>query len=237
MKGGADMLLDTMTYEEICHEAIADSKHMITWASHRMGELRRISLKARSFPVSRTMTHITPNKNKWTLIFVVLRKIKHNNDCYNALFTSFHAKEGNIYIQMTPNRHGDMCVSAFIPHFFHRYAERLGLKIEGEALAQQFFRFNDAGYFVEQPDGERTCLCTPQGICLGEYINDRMFLARTFIRYDMSLGCQREAFNKMRERFNRQIDVLIAPHDYDERFCIKEIYKRRDRAQSVVFHH
>lgn len=232
------MLLPTMTYEEMYREVLLDSDNMIKWSVHNAKNLRRLSLKAAKFPFEKTLTHTTPRKNQWTMIFVVLRKVRTNQDIYNILYTSLRADEGDIYMLLTPSKKSTMTASVFPPHFMKRFRERMGLDLKGKELARRYFILNDSGYFVKKPDGDHEeCLCTREGICLGEFINDRMYVARTFIRYDMSLGWQREAFEKFRRMFNGNISVLAVGSEYTENSSIKEVYRERDRSQPIVFHH
>lgn len=232
------MLVETMNYEEVYREALVDSENMLKWVRWHVKDLRQKSLKARKFPFSLTVTHVTPRKNRWKVIFVVLRKIRSNTDLFNVIYTSFHAQEGIVHVQMTPNRQRQMCVSVFPPHFFKRFAERMGIDMKGEELAERYFRYNDSGWIIDKPDSEHEiCLCTSEGVCLGELLNDRMFLGRTFIRYDMSLGWQREVFEKMQARWGKGMDVFCVSNDYVETSGIKSVYKERDRSKDVFFHH
>lgn len=230
------MLLPTMNYEEMYREVILDSENMIRWVGHNIQNLRRISLKAKQFPFANTLTHMTPRHNTWHYIVVVRRKIRSIQDVYNVIYTSLRAPEGEIYILMQPNKHKQMNVCAYTPHFMQRFAERMEIDLTGKELANRYFIYNDNGRFVKQPVGEhQECLCTNEGICLGEFVNDRMFVARTFIRYDMSLGWQRDAFKACKDMTDAR--VMTTNFGYLERSKIKDVYRERDRSQPIIFHH
>lgn len=233
------MLLDTMTYEEIYREAIDDSRNMVDWASHKMKDIQRASFKARKFPLVCVMSHTTPRRNRWTGIVIVNRKMRKAGCSHSIAYTSFHAKEGDIYIKLSPKMNGKMGINIYTPHFFQRVRERMGIDLYGSELAYRYFRWNDAGWFCSKPDSDHErCLCTPEGISLGEDLNDNMFLARTFIRYDMSLGWQRDAFGELQKRIDEsEHTIVLVPDDYDKISVINEVYKERDRSKRIVFHH
>ena len=219
-------------------EIISDSENMIRWGGHHVKALRRLSLKAKSFPISCDFTHVTPRRNRWTILFVILGKIRSVQDIYNVLYTSLLAPEGDIYLLVQPTMKQKMSVCIYPPHFWHRFKERMGLEETGKDLAKRYFTYNDSGHFVPKPDSEHEeCLCTRDGIALGEFINDRMFVARTFIRYDMSLGWQREAFEKQRKRFGCETEIIAVSKSVCRNSQIKEVYRKRDRKQPIVFHH
>lgn len=233
------MILSTMNYQEIHKEMMEDGLNIMRWIQWQGKDIRRRSLKAKTFPFDVTFKHTSPRKNVWTVIFVVNKKMRGSDgEVWNVIYTSFRAPEGVIHLQLTPGINGQMYVNAFPPHFFRRYAERMNLELAGDALVEHFFRWNDAGYNIEKPEGEHEqCMCVRDGVCLGEVINDRTFVARTFIRYDMSIGWQREAFEKKRQKFAGEPNVMFVETNFAEKSVIRQTYKDRDREKDIFFHH
>ena len=195
------MLTEKMTYEEMYRELLEDFVNVERWCFHRGPSLRRTSLHARTFPQIVRHTYTSPRKNDWTIIFVIKSKFRNVQDIYNIVFTKLRTSQGDYYLLLHPDVDKKLRVLVYLPHFMKRYKARTDQSLVGAPLAERYFLLNDCGTFVDAPDEEfKRCLCTLEGIVLGEDLNNRMYLCKTFIRYDMSKGWQREAFENARKK-------------------------------------
>lgn len=231
------MLTTTMTYDEMYREINRDFVNVQRWTVHQGKRIKRIAYNARKFPIVLTISHTSPLRNNWTLLMVIRKKIRRPDDFYNVLFTQLQTAGGNYYFLASPRTDGSIKMAIYLPHFMRRFSERMELDMSGQTLAERYFLFNDSGAFVTKPDGEHErCLCTNEGIGLGEDLNDRMFLAKTFIRYDMSMGWQRDAFERAHDRKTFAEGTIMPVALDDIRYAaIGEHYKIRSEKDKHIF--
>ena len=232
------MLTEKMTYEEMFNEVKTDFLNFSAWRKHQMKNMRRISLKLKDFPAFVFAEHTTPKKNKWTMMLKLKRKIRDNKDYTIGAYTSLRTKNGNYNLRVFILDENTFGFVIYLPHVMSRYAERMKLDLHGEELARHYFTHNSYSYFVDKPNTEyETCICSEGGIALGEFLNDKMILAKTFITYDMSLGWQVELFKKHREMV--EIFKQSAPPNYTlcevENAKIEESYRTRDKQSKNIF--
>jgi len=94
------------------------------------------------------------------------------------------------------------------PHMFKRYAERKGVDKHGSELVRHYFLRNAHGCDTKNKrvvarsvrwNGEyHVSNCVNEGVLLGQVV-DGIYIARTFITYDMCSGLQQQEFETCRE--------------------------------------
>ena len=222
-----------MTYDEMYRELTEDFMELRAWMSHRWKDIRRRSLKARTFPFVVRHTHITSSHNEWTYNVSVFKKLRAGERACSMTYTRLRTDDGDYYMMVHPVTDSVLHVCAYLPHFFKRYAKRMGLNLSGHELADHYFMHNDKGVRIAQPDTQYDlCLCMEEGIAMGKLLNDRMIIYKTFIRYDMSIGWQKEAFRLAKERINH--DILMVDRVPVETE-ITERYIERDKTKKFIF--
>ncbi len=221
-----------MTYEEMYREIVRDFSDLMNWAGHRWHKIYRRSLKARIFPFVVRYSWTSARKNEWTFNVLVNGKNLQQRSC-NMTYTRMRTDDGDYWMMAHPDMYGSIHVAVFLPHFMARYALRTELDLRGHELADHYFMENQSGFAVDKPQGgHEVCLCTDEGIALGDRLNDRMKILKTFIRYDMSVGWQREAFEKGRSRINNEV-LIVSTKNAEHR--IGEKYKERNKADKKIF--
>ena len=98
-----------------------------------------------------------------------------------------------------------------MPHVFDRYAdpERGNVRKTGIELIKHFFEHNNygeisrgdmfSGRSVRYKGRDNIAKCVTDGVLLGEITNN-IFVAKTFITYEMATGLQRKEFEKNKGR-------------------------------------
>jgi hypothetical protein len=150
-------------------------------------------------------------QNEWTILYTI-----HKSMLPVPLSTKYTTlqNEDGIYVYNPVISEDGLRLVILQPHFFRRYRERLGLgdKLKTPQLIRRYMKLNLNGSFM--PSGKRDgvpvwSLCVEEGVVLGVYVSERVFLGRTFITYDMAHeGIQAETLRKGDE--NRlQLEVKI----------------------------
>ena len=197
------MIVETMTHAEAFRELDADRDNVNRWLDHRADELRRKALKATKFPVTWWLDYTSPRKNRYMI----------GVTCTRRKFSRYHAisplvlrrEQRGFSVYMTPlERQSLVRRTVFLPHFFDRYAERMGVKKQGVDLIRYFFDRQTggtiltdqrlAGRGVRYNGRDHKFVPVQDGVTLGD-MQDGIFVFRTFITYDMATGVQRDVFN------------------------------------------
>ena len=197
-----------MTHAEVYRELERDRDTATTWWRHHLATLRRPVLKARKLPFIHWAEYISPKRRIRYLFFThILDKrmrniltavaVPHLTDEGTAVYTSFLSDQPLINPMV------------ILPHVWKRYRERTGCDLTGADLYRRFFAQNPNGFnstnqkavarsvrYLGKPN---LSLCLPEGVLLGQVEND-VFVARTFMTYDMASGLQAEDFDDRRQR-------------------------------------
>ena len=93
-----------------------------------------------------------------------------------------------------------------LPHMWERYAERMQFDLDHKHLVQRFFCANFSGCGTKKQEivarsvryngEEHLAFCMNDGVLLGRLEGD-IFVAKTFITYEMSCGRQEEEFTRL----------------------------------------
>lgn len=109
------------------------------------------------------------------------------------------------------------------PHAFKRYAERMGVEKTGTDLVRYYFEHNVhgkdsdnqkvVGRSVRWNGEEHMSYCIPDGVMLGQK-QGNIFIARTFITYDMCTGLQQREFEDKRKDILSDKELYLRAREY-----------------------
>ncbi len=138
-------------------------------------------------------------KNEWTILYTIHKDMPPVP--LSTKYTTLQNEDG-IYVYNPVISEDGLRLIILQPHFFRRYRERLGLgdKLKTPQLIRRYMKLNLNGSFM--PSGKHNgepvwSLCVEEGVVLGVYVSERVFLGRTFITYDMAHeGIQADTLRK-----------------------------------------
>jgi hypothetical protein len=132
---------------------------------------------------------------------------KYNDESMTGLMALQKMDKGfSVYVSKFPWQK-NACPHVFLPHVFDRYhdPDRGNVKKTGIELIRHFMERNAygeisrgdkfSGRSVRYKGRDNIAKCVTDGVLLGEITND-IFVAHTFITYEMATGLQREEFEK-----------------------------------------
>lgn len=197
-----------MTHAEAYRELDADRDNVTRWFVHRDKELRRRARKTLKFPVTWWLDYTSPRKNRY-LIGVTCTRRKYDDSYITLTLSLRREKRGfTVYVCNIWKETADKKM-IILQHAFDRYAERAGVNKTGTDLIIHFFSHHLGGYDLNNQrlasrsvryNGRRHhFMAVEEGILLGD-IEDGIFIARTFITYDMSGGLQAKGFADARSK-------------------------------------
>lgn len=167
--------------------------------------------KASVFPVYLHSFVKTKRGNEWIILFEAKSKKYVGDNCLMTLVAILNYSNGR-YAMMWSSVNGIPQFMLFTPHFFSRFAQRVGINLSGIDLIHRYFKMNPSYGFNEEKeiigDKEKTNVygSTTEGVALGVrlYTESFVILFRTFITYDMCKGQQIEDFAKA-DQIRREI--------------------------------
>lgn len=200
------MIVDSMTHAEVYRELERDRDAVTRWWRHNLDSQRRRVLKSTRFPLALWFDHVSPRKNRYLFFTRVFdKRMKRILTGIGAIRRT--AEGMTIYT----NWLGDQkLISPMVltPHMFKRYAERCHVDKTGTELVKHYFMRNAHGQDTKNQkvvarsvrwNGEdHLSNCVNDGVLLGHVV-DGIFIARTFITYDMCSGLQSKEFERCRE--------------------------------------
>ena len=206
-----------MTHEEVYQELERERDIVTRWWRHQLNDLRRRMLKCSKFPQCFWIEHTSPRRNKY--IFFTRIFDKRMKAILTGIGVQRRTSEGTtIYTTWLDDQ---MLISPMVllPHMWKRYAERAGVHLSGAELVKHYFLNNAhgadshnqkvVGRSVRYNGEEHLACCVNDGVLLGQ-VQGNMFIAKTFITYDMCTGRQQEEFESQRKR------ILTDREMYDE---------------------
>lgn len=216
------MIVQSMTLEEVYREIEQDMPGVSAWWIRERKVLERIA-KATTwkFPFTRWYDHTSERGNRYMVMSILMGR-KYNDESLTCVFALQKMERGHaVYFtrwpwQLVANRIVEL------PHVFDRYADprRGNVQKTGIELIKHFVERNAygepttdqrfSGRSVRYKGRDNLCLCVSDGVLLGEQLGD-IFVAHTFITYDMARGLQREAFEKNKDKLlsNKEIHQQI----------------------------
>lgn len=183
------MLVATMTPDQIYDEIMLDVPNMLLYLKHKQPKFRKMVLQSQLFPVHAHSLITTTRKNNWLLLFSANRKKDVSDNIFSNCLCIQETQAGKVaFMRQVTNDMPSLFI--YSPHFFHRYAERMGLKLSGIPLIRHFFENNTTSYTKKRIiNGKEELTSTFNdgvGFCKEiENCKHMCFIMKTFINYDM----------------------------------------------------
>ncbi len=198
------MIVPTMTHAEAYRELDKDRENVERWFEHRFLEMRRLALKSRRFPMMWWREYRSPRHNHYILFTVATSRKFDNHTAVTTLALRREERGYSVYLtKLTSLSHVRRMVC--MQHVFDRYAERAGIDKQGIDLIKHMFSQQGGGSVVNNQslagrsvryEGRlHRFMAIQDGILLGD-VADGIFIARTFITYEMATGKQKTAFTR-----------------------------------------
>lgn len=204
------MIVQTMTHAEVYQELERDRDNLARWFSHQAEICRRRALKTVKFPVTWWLDYTSPRKNRYLICVQCTRRNYDKNHALTIVALRREERGFSVYLTFI-GRHGNFIRTVFVQHVFDRYAdpERGNVQKKGLDLIRHFFQRQTggpvltdhrlAGRSVRYNGREHQFIAINDGVLLGD-VEDGIFIARTFITYEMATGKQHEIFSNAKGR-------------------------------------
>lgn len=200
------MYTATMTADELVNEFTADLPQVMSVSDAKQIKADKIIKKSKMFPVYLHAYIKTKRKNDWMILLEAKNNKYVGDDCLISLISHFDVGVGRYAMFWTSYKSTPIHI-IFTPHFFKRFAERVGINLTGVELIHRYFKKNPSYGFSTASDyfGNMQKInvygSTTEGIALGVQLNTKhnIILFRTFITYDMCKGKQIEDFARANE--------------------------------------
>lgn len=214
-----------MTHAEAYQELARDRENLARWWDRQAAKYRRLALKTQRFPVTWAADYTSPRKVQYMLIVTCLKRRFDDNYGVTTLALRRESKGYTAYlVSMFDTDHTTLKKMVFIPHVFDRYAdpERGNVQKKGLDLIRHMFVHTNGGSplknqrlasrSVRYKGRDNLCFATSEGVLLGDMEGD-IFIARTFITYEMAGGLQRKEFCAARDTLpDKEGEVRYAIH-------------------------
>lgn len=210
------MIVDSMTHAEVYQELARDRDSISAWWAHKLDAQRRRALKSTRFPLFLWFEHTSPRRNRY--LFYTCIMDKRMKKVMTGIFVPRYMQDGMTVYSSWLAKQIMRSPLIFTPHMLRRYAERAKVQKSGIELLKHFVRrnpFGKANYneklmprSVRYNGDEHQASCLQDGILLG-YITDGIFVASTFITYEMTSGQQQKEF----EAGRNQLVSMSEMHD------------------------
>ena len=208
------MIVETMTHEEVYQELERDRASISRWWSYKLEAQRRRAMKCQQFPLKLSFDYTSTRKNKY--IFMTWIFDKRMKAIMTGIATLRHTSEGwSVYTNWLGHQRL-ICPMVILPHVFKRYAERLNIQKNGVELIRHYFTNNShgrdshnqkvVGKSVRHNGEEHIAYCVTDGVLLGQ-MQSGLFVARTFITYDMCSGLQQREFESCRKQVLPDVEL------------------------------
>lgn len=195
-----------MTHEEVYAELAKEREAVTRWWRHQLDGMRHKVATSSKFPVRAWREYTSPRKTRYLFYTRIFDKrmrtiltgaavLRRTNDGMTVYTTWLDDQQ-----LITP--------MVMLPHMWRRYAKRAGVDKSGIDLVRHYFFRNAHGAdtdsrevvarSVRYMDVEHRSCCVPDGVLLGQDENG-LFIAHTFITYDMCSGLQATEFASKKE--------------------------------------
>ena len=202
------MLTAQMDIEDVMQEITTDVRWLETFHTMQSRYVAKELQRMGTLPATLVKQLRSPKtQNEWTVMYTIRKGMPPVP--FLTRYTTLQNEDG-IYAYNPIMSEDGLRLVILQPHFFRRYRERLGLgdKLKTPQLIRRYMKLNLNGQFM--PSGNRNgesvwSLCVEEGVVLGVYIGERVFLGRTFITYDMAHeGAQADTFSEGDEKRRQQ---------------------------------
>lgn len=211
------MITERMNFEELYRELKADEDELEDkmFTVHRMNVLKRASKKKPNTPVAFSFFVNTSRKNRYACILRVDSwKDFNKNRIHQFWMAIYNTSRGKYAVCIGHlNKVGKTAdnVLRYQPHFFSRYAERMGLSLSGEDLMLHFLVRNNMFCFQPDPlnrNPQEVFIASQEGLSLGIRENFDV-KCNTFIPYD-GLGNTKYEISQKQVEFLK--DMMISKY-------------------------
>ena len=210
------MIVDSMTHEEVYQELERDRENISRWWAHQQEGRRRALLKCKTFPVHVWQEYTSPRKNKYLFYTRILdKRMKRILTCICAVRRT---SEGMTLYTTWLGHQKMISPMVLLPHVWKRYRERMGLDLSGIDLFKHYFQRNTfgrnsynqkaVGRSVRYAGMTHLSYCVNEGVLLGQVVGD-LFVAHTFITYEMTSGLQQQEFTERRSEVKTDKDFFV----------------------------
>lgn len=220
------MIVDSMTHTEVYKELDKDIAEVTAWWIGMRVTLEKIAKWTTKLPFERWYEYTSTRHNRY-LVYCVIMGRNYNNDSMTAPMALRKMDRGwTVYTYHFPWQHR-AGKHVILPHVFDRYHDpgRGNVPKTGINLIKHLFEHNNhgevlrgdkfSGRSVRYKGRDNLCKCINDGIMLGEMIGD-IFVAHSFITYEMAGGLQREEFERNRENIVSN-EELLAQHKIEDK--------------------
>ena len=183
-----------MKPKEVMEELQADTPNVIGVCRTKEDKVNKLADRARIFPFRLYSLIKSRRKNTWLVLWTL--RAKKAAIVHKDLFCIVDTDKGKmVYHKETYFNN----MLSFTPHFFSRYAERMGIDLTGLELIRRFFERNPNRMYkgavrtVGELKREEVYFTCEDGVGIG-LVGD-MFEIRTFITHDMLKGEQIDEFS------------------------------------------
>ena len=201
------MIVESMTHQEVYAELEREREAVTTWWRHNLTAQRRRVLKSTRFPLHLWFEYTSARKNRY--LFFTRIFDKKMKKILTGIAVLRHTDDGlTVY---TTWLGGQKLISPMVllPHVWKRYQDpkRGNVQKSGIDLIKHYFMHNPHGKDTDNQkvvgrsvrwNGEdHLSCCVNDGVLLGQIV-DGIYIARTFITYDMCSGLQQKEFEAKR---------------------------------------
>ena len=194
-----------MTHEEVYAELAKEREAVTLWWRHQLVDQRRRALKCTRFPMQIWREYTSARKNRYIFFSRVFDK--HMKTILTGIAVIRHTSDGlTVYTTWLSDQR---LISSMVltPHMWKRYAERAKVDKHGIDLIKHYFLNNPhgkdsdnqkvVGRSVRWNGEDHLSCCVNDGVLLGQIV-DGIYVAKTFITYDMCSGLQQKEFEAKR---------------------------------------
>lgn len=207
-----------MTHAEVYQELERDRETLTSWWHYRRLELQRRALKCQKFPLSVWYDYTSPRKVRYLIYTRIFdKRMRH---ILTGIVALRRMSDGWTLYTTWLGYQQLIAPMVIIPHVLKRYAERANVQKTGIDLIKHYFAHNSIGKdsrdqrvvarSVRWNGEEHRSSCTNEGVLLGQQQQDGIFIARTFITYDMCCGRQQVEFESKRDQILSDTELYNA---------------------------
>lgn len=192
-----------MTHAEVYAELAKERDAVTRWWRHQLYDQRRLALKCRQFPYHIWREYTSTRKNLYLFFSRIFDKKMRN--ILTGVAVVRHTDEGLTVYTTWLGDQKLISPMVLLPHVWKRYQDpkRGNVQKSGIDLIKHYFMNNPHGKDTDNQkvvgrsvrwNGENhlSC-CVNDGVLLGQIV-DGIYIARTFITYDMCSGLQQQEF-------------------------------------------
>lgn len=192
------MIVSSMTPNQIYDEIMADVPNMMNVLKYKQEKVRQRVLRSQLFPMCLHALITTKRKNNWLLVWNIKSKKDISRDIC-AAGSCIQDTQAGKFVLIRQLTEGVPSLMIYTPHFFKRYAERVGIDLQGIPLIIEFFKKNNTSYIKKRiiRGKEELTATLNEGVAFCREIDNchhRCYIMKTFINYDMRKEDQEPGF-------------------------------------------